>query len=734
MDNRIKTPKVERVLLHQHHRSREYITGTLCLTDRHLIFIEPTGMKETWVLYHHILSCDRQALTTKGYPLVIDTKTFQQLCLIIPRESDIVNIIETINLFSQPEKYEALYAFQYIPNLSSFPRTLGWNLYDPIIEYGRMGIDENWKVTHLNATYELCETYSNILYVPAKVDDSVIMGSAKFRGKGRLPVLSYYYKPKNSSLCRCSQPLTYITRRSVEDEAMIQAIIDTNSNSSFMYLIDTRPKLNAVVNKAAHKGGYESTEHYTNIRYQFFNIHNIHVMRESLQKLTEAVHSSYGSVNCVLSTLESSSWLKHIHLIMEASLFIAKALYHEGVNVLVHCSDGWDRTAQTCALSSILIDPYYRTIHGFMILIEREWLSFGHKFTIRSGHLHGDIKETSPIFTQFLEATWQVMVQFPTCFQYNELFLITIHDHLFSSQFGTFLGNNERERQKMRFNEKTYSLWGYIWGHLEDFINPLYDERNHSNFLNPSTNIPDLSLWRGLYCRHESGPHPHELWQEVAGSILQQNSCFEDHLKYLIQHTKELADRLERYKNSPSPTQVTSHDTQSHDIPLEDIPSQDTSSQDEDETIEVREEEVEAIDNKRRDSDIPIHKPHITRLSTGSFHSNQITTLIEDTQVQLPKKNLQSHHGMKSVILQSLLLHIPEMNLPWPPLRSVSKCACGLAFSFTQRKYHCSFCGTVTCGLCGANHAQLPYMVIPSTHRVCKTCFKLMSTRQEVIT
>ena len=45
-----------------------------------------------------------------------------------------------------------------------------------------------------------------------------------------------------------------------------------------------------MVNKAAHKGGYESTEHYTNIRYQFFNVHNIHVMRESLQKLTEGMY------------------------------------------------------------------------------------------------------------------------------------------------------------------------------------------------------------------------------------------------------------------------------------------------------------------------------------------------------------------------------------------------------------------------------------------------------------
>lgn len=102
-----------------------------------------------------------------------------------------------------------------------------------------------------------------------------------------------------------------------------------------------------------------------------------------------------------------------------------QALYTEGVSVLVHCSDGWDRTAQTCSLASLLIDKYYRTIHGFMvrregererlrglyslqILIEKEWLSFGHKFTIRSGHINGDSKEVSPIFTQFLDSVWQV--------------------------------------------------------------------------------------------------------------------------------------------------------------------------------------------------------------------------------------------------------------------------------------------------------------------------------------
>ena len=48
----------------------------------------------------------------------------------------------------------------------------------------------------------------------------------------------------------------------------------------------------------------------------------------------------------------------------------------EKVSVVVHCSDGWDRTAQTCSLASIMLDPYYRTIHGFQVCSDYD----NHKF------------------------------------------------------------------------------------------------------------------------------------------------------------------------------------------------------------------------------------------------------------------------------------------------------------------------------------------------------------------
>jgi myotubularin-related protein 1/2 len=68
--------------------------------------------------------------------------------------------------------------------------------------------------------------------------------------------------------------------------------------------------------------------------------------------------------------------------VLKGAVFVASSL-DSGDSVLVHCSDGWDRTSQLSALGQILLDPYYRTFVGFRSLIEKDFCSFGHMFDKR---------------------------------------------------------------------------------------------------------------------------------------------------------------------------------------------------------------------------------------------------------------------------------------------------------------------------------------------------------------
>lgn len=88
----------------------------------------------------------------------------------------------------------------------------------------------------------------------------------------------------------------------------------------------------------------------------------------------------------------------------------------------------------------------------YQALVEKDWLSFGHKFSDRCGYISSDGKELAPIFTQFIDATYQLLQQYPHKFQFNEFFLLTLHDHVHSCQYGTFIGNSEKERQTLRYN------------------------------------------------------------------------------------------------------------------------------------------------------------------------------------------------------------------------------------------------------------------------------------------
>lgn len=69
-------------------------------------------------------------------------------------------------------------------------------------------------------------------------------------------------------------------------------------------------------------------------------------------------------------------------MLLKAAITVVHAVDKECKPVVVHCSDGWDRTTQIVALAELLLDPYYRTIE--VLAIDLEMGSFTRRITISS--------------------------------------------------------------------------------------------------------------------------------------------------------------------------------------------------------------------------------------------------------------------------------------------------------------------------------------------------------------
>ncbi|KAI1501284.1 protein-tyrosine phosphatase-like protein [Biscogniauxia marginata] len=355
-------------------------------------------------------------------------------------------------------------------------------------------------------------------------------------------------------------------------------------------IVDARPTINAVVMQAMGKGS-ENMEYYKFAKKAYLNIENIHVMRESLNTVIDALKD--GDISRLppnRDLLIKSGWLKHITGILDGSALIARQVGIRHSHVLIHCSDGWDRTSQLSALSQLMLDPYYRTIDGFIILVEKDWLSFGHMFQQRSGplgyekwfvterdHMAGSAmqpsesdgragealenaiasarrffnknrtqdtsmdsdgdgvasppddpsqvkkpaatstpeanestrpNEISPVFHQFLDATYQILRQHPNRFEYNERFLRRLLYHLYAAQYGSFLWNSEKARRDANARERTRSVWDYFLSRKHEFINPNYDatiddrQSGRERLLFPK--LSEVRWWSQVFGRTEA--------------------------------------------------------------------------------------------------------------------------------------------------------------------------------------------------------------------------------------
>ncbi|XP_078535618.1 phosphatidylinositol-3,5-bisphosphate 3-phosphatase MTMR4 isoform X2 [Lissotriton helveticus] len=419
------------------------------------------------------------------------------------------------------------------------------------MEVTRMGFDlqNAWRVSEINNQYKLCASYPQKLLVPVWITDKELENVASFRSWKRIPVVVYRHQKNGAVIARCSQPeISWWGWRNADDEYLVTSIakacalnpggkynsgsiskavsevngikngsegtdaVDTDFDSSLtagaslenggapqkLLILDARSYTAAVANRAKG-GGCECEEYYPNCEVVFMGMANIHSIRNSFQYL-RAVCNQMPDPGNWLSALESTKWLQHLSIMLKAATLVSNAVDREGRPVLVHCSDGWDRTPQIVSLAKLLVDPYYRTLEGFQVLVETDWLDYGHKFGDRCGHQDNveDHNEQCPVFLQWLDCVHQLLLQFPCLFEFNQAFLVKLVQHTYSCLYGTFLANNSCEREIRNIYKRTCSVWSLLRTGNKKFHNLLYLPGNEM-VLHPVCHVRALQLWTAVY-------------------------------------------------------------------------------------------------------------------------------------------------------------------------------------------------------------------------------------------
>ncbi|KAH3758927.1 Myotubularin-like phosphatase domain [Pelomyxa schiedti] len=389
----------------------------------------------------------------------------------------------------------------------------GWHIYNMQSEFARQGYNSlGWRTTLINSDYKVCASYPPILLVPRSVTDLDLVTYAELHTWGRFPLLTWLHSVTGACLIRSSKIAN--RKRALEENRIVTAIAGCNIKTNSVVVVDSkctfvtkkkRDKLTASGTTSPLDKDYAPKDKIGEKLLQK-GASNVAV-RDSFYKLCDMC-LSLEATNWAVE-LARTKWLEHVSRMLNGASLVAHLLSN-GTNVHIHGSEGSDRTALVASLAQILVDPYYRTIQGFEVLIEKDWVSFGHRFQERTGFgqmvgIGGVAADNdtyySPIFLLFIDCVWQIKRQFPREFQFNDAMLVFILDSVNDCRFGTFLCNNEKERQEENVRKQTLSVWGWVNHHAADFTTQ--DRYAPSqNTLIPCTSPIALTLWIDYYLRY----------------------------------------------------------------------------------------------------------------------------------------------------------------------------------------------------------------------------------------
>lgn len=118
----------------------------------------------------------------------------------------------------------------------------------------------------------------------------------------------------------------------------------------------------------------------------------------------------------------------------------------------------------------------------------------------------------SPVFIQWLDCVYQIVIQFIDKFEFKINLLEFIADNLYSGKYGTFLFNNDAERVKANAINTTVSIWTDVLINKENYFNPYYNKStdlNEIDLIEPEWAIYRLEIWEEYYLKYNPIQNTH---------------------------------------------------------------------------------------------------------------------------------------------------------------------------------------------------------------------------------
>ena len=512
-------------------------------------------------------------------PLPLHLEGFRVVCkncqtltiLFHPRVAHHLETVTTsieffLNFQSPKSVQEVAFSYRFalrIPDTFSVGDHPG--LYRLDKELSRLGLKktQEWRVFELHPQNPaLPITYPPRLVVPLSYADADICKLAPLYRESRFPVVCWRHPGNSSALLRSGATPRRRANRSQLDGDYMAAVCHNSSRQGDKLVLLCERESSELID--ANQPSVASQEKLQTFLYPgcilecSFSPSPFPKLRTHLLRLQALLNSDAGDY---LTQLQGTRWLKEVSKLLQAAKFVAEKMEYDGMSVLVSFEAGFDFTTQVVSLAQLLLDPYYRTMDGFQVLIQKEWIWFGHKFQQRNLPLSDQSKEESPVFLQFIDCVWQIMQQFPSVFEFNEEFLHFIILHSYSGRFGDFLSNCVDDCLTLELDKRTLSLWTWLHYHnLESniFYNNTYhlstsksaQQKLHTFvFLTPECCLPVIRPWTSYYAKYNPGSNSEHGSGSGLLSSLRQLSAELERLK-LREH--DLKQQLDRYASGSS--------------------------------------------------------------------------------------------------------------------------------------------------------------------------------------